>query len=251
MRVEGEDGVGALDHRLVAEVDAVEGPDRDRARARLGVRQGCDLDAHRSASATAGTSSATRSTASSAARLLDPERADRGAAQVRAVGVAEGLDQGADVGPGRALDLVVGEPAVAGEQLGAVDLDVAQRRLHHLAAVGLAVEALAADPHRRGHRHALAHGPGRQLQRLRKLAGLGQLAVGVAGAGAPAEPGRRQVGLRQADEEALQAGRRGRAGSAAGRSRRGRGCRRGRLCSRARAGPRATTSCEVTPAGLS
>src|SRR5262249_15499514 len=36
-------------------------------------------------------------------------------------------------------------------------------------------------------------------------AGLRQLAVGVAGAGAPAEPSRRQVGLRQADEEALQA----------------------------------------------
>ena len=33
VRVEGEDGVGALDHRLVAEVDAVEGADRDVARA--------------------------------------------------------------------------------------------------------------------------------------------------------------------------------------------------------------------------
>ena len=39
MRVEGEDGVGALDHRLVAEVDAVEGADRDLARPRLGVGQ--------------------------------------------------------------------------------------------------------------------------------------------------------------------------------------------------------------------
>ena len=32
VRVEGEHGVGVVDHRLVAEVDAVEGPDRDVAR---------------------------------------------------------------------------------------------------------------------------------------------------------------------------------------------------------------------------
>ena len=39
VRVEGEHRVGALDHRLVAAVDAVEGADRDVARARLGVGQ--------------------------------------------------------------------------------------------------------------------------------------------------------------------------------------------------------------------
>ena len=168
VRVEGEDGVGAVDHRLVAEVDAVEGADRDVARARLGVGQRGDLDAHRIASATAGTSSATRSTADLLARVLDPEGADRGAPQLRAVGVVEGLEQGADVGPGRALDLVVGVAVLAGEQLGAVDLDVALGRLHHLAAVGLLVEPLAADPDRRGHRHPLADGAGRQLQRSRQ-----------------------------------------------------------------------------------
>ena len=65
VRVEGEDRVGALDHRLVAEVDAVEGADRDVARPRLGVGQRGDPHAHRSASATAGTSSATRSAGSS------------------------------------------------------------------------------------------------------------------------------------------------------------------------------------------
>ena len=37
--VEGEDGVGSLDHRLVAPVDAVEGADRDLARPRLGIGQ--------------------------------------------------------------------------------------------------------------------------------------------------------------------------------------------------------------------
>jgi len=63
--VEGEDRIGAVDHRLVAEVDAVEGADRDPARAWLGVGQRGDLDAHRSASRTAGTSSATRSAGTS------------------------------------------------------------------------------------------------------------------------------------------------------------------------------------------
>ena len=43
VRVEGEDRVGALDHRLVAAVDAVEGADRDVARPRLGVGQRGDL----------------------------------------------------------------------------------------------------------------------------------------------------------------------------------------------------------------
>ena len=46
VRVEGEHRVGALDHRLVAAVDAVEGADRDVARPRLGVGQRGDLDAH-------------------------------------------------------------------------------------------------------------------------------------------------------------------------------------------------------------
>ena len=39
MGVEGQDGVGVVDHRLVAEVDAVEGPDRDVPVAGLGVGQ--------------------------------------------------------------------------------------------------------------------------------------------------------------------------------------------------------------------
>ena len=37
VRVEGEDGVGVVDHGLVAEVDPVEGADRHVARARLGI----------------------------------------------------------------------------------------------------------------------------------------------------------------------------------------------------------------------
>ena len=208
VRVEGEDGVGVVDHRLVAEVDAVEGPDRDVARPRLGVGQRGDPDAHRSAAATAGTSSATRSTSTSLAGVLDPEGPDRGAAQLRAVGVAERLDQGADVGPGRALDLVVGA-AVAGWR--AARPGGPRRR------------ARASRPPRRGgpscrgarrrpappRSSAPAGAPSRSAAPASPgtRAGLGQLAVGVAGAGAPAEPGRRQVGLRQADQEALQPGR--------------------------------------------
>src|ERR1700710_275552 len=149
-----------------------------------------------------------------AARLLDPERADRDPAQARAVGVVERLDQGPHVGAGTAFDLVVGALAVAvrflagSEQFGPVHLDVADRRGDGLAAVGLLVEPLAADADRRGHRHLLAHGPGRQLQRVGDRPGLCQLAVRVAGARGPAQPRGRQVGLRQADEEALQARRR-------------------------------------------
>ena len=65
MRVEGEDGVGVVDHHLVAEMDAIEGADRDVARPRLRVGQRGDLDAHRSAIPTAGTISATRAAGSS------------------------------------------------------------------------------------------------------------------------------------------------------------------------------------------
>ncbi len=65
MGIEGEDRVGVVDHRLVAAMDAVEGADRDVAGARLGVGQQGDREAHRSASAAAGTSSATCSRLSS------------------------------------------------------------------------------------------------------------------------------------------------------------------------------------------
>ena len=192
-------------------VDAVEGADRDPARARLGVGQRGDLDlggTQRSASPAAGTSSPTRSRSISSpasSTLNGPIAVRRSSA---AVGVAEGLDQGADVGAGGAFDLVAGRVAlVAVEQLGPVDVDLALGRLDDLAPVGLPVEPLAADPDRGGHRQPLADPAGRQLERLGHAPGLGQLAVGIAGARAPAEPGRGQVGLRQAGEEALDPGR--------------------------------------------
>ena len=67
MRIEGQHRVRLVDHRLVAEVDAVEGADRDAARARLGVGQPRHLDLRhqRIASAAAGISSPTRSTETS------------------------------------------------------------------------------------------------------------------------------------------------------------------------------------------
>ena len=47
VRFEGEHGVGALDDLAMADVNAVEGADRDPARARLGLAQRGDGDAHR------------------------------------------------------------------------------------------------------------------------------------------------------------------------------------------------------------
>ena len=51
------------------------------------------------------------------AGVLHPEGTDRRAAQVGAVGVLEGLDQGPDVGADRALDRVAGRLPVAPQQL--------------------------------------------------------------------------------------------------------------------------------------
>src|SRR5262245_8836543 len=49
--------------------------------------------------------------------ILDPERAHRDPPEIRAISVLERLDQGADVGPRAALDLVVGEMVIADEFL--------------------------------------------------------------------------------------------------------------------------------------
>src|SRR5689334_988120 len=140
------------------------------------------------------------------AGVLDPEGADGGATQLGAVGVLEGLYQAADVGAGGAFDLIAGVLGAAVEQLGTVNLNLALGSLDHLAAMRLAVEALAADPHRRGHRHPLQHRARRQLERCGETARLGQLSLGVARAGAPAEPRAGDIGLRQRHQEALQAG---------------------------------------------
>ena len=175
---------------------------------------GISLLHYRRASPAAGTSSPTRSRPIHQlpilpllADVLDPEGADRRPPQLRAVGVVEGLEQGSDVGAGRALDLIAGLVALMAEQLGAVDVDLAFGGVDDLAAVGLLIEALAADADGRGHRQLLADGAGRQTQRVGEASGLGQLAVGVAGARAPAQLRGRQVGLRQPRDEALDAGR--------------------------------------------
>src|SRR5215217_7348263 len=73
------------------------------------------------------------------ARVLDPEAADRRASQLRAVGIVQRLDQSADVGAGRAFDLVARLLAVAVEQLCPVDVHLSLGRLDDLAAVGLLV----------------------------------------------------------------------------------------------------------------
>ena len=153
VRLEGEHGVGAVDHLAVAEVHAVELADRDVARAALGIGEPGDL--HVARNPTTGLSSAVRPRLGErdqavarraaarcpsagagdghavprAARRVARERhrgqevervaerhdplrvgvgdvevADRGAAQLEAVGVAEVGDQRAHVGARAALD---------------------------------------------------------------------------------------------------------------------------------------------------
>ena len=97
VRLEGEDGVGALDHLPVADVDAVEGADRDLARPGLGVGQRGDLDAHRSASATAGRALAHRDRRL-ARRRPRRRRANRGPAQRPRSRRRRARDQAAHVG---------------------------------------------------------------------------------------------------------------------------------------------------------
>ena len=212
---------------------------------------GGDLDAHRTASATAGTSSATRSTGIRVAGVLDPERADRDAAQIRAVGVAEGLDQRAHVGAGRALDLVVGE---------LVARPKAARR------GGPRRRGAASPPFRRG--GPCCRGARRRPAPRRSSAPAGARSRSAARArpGSRRSRSARRRGRRcsSASRAAQWPGRSsaarrgsaaaaspGRAGSAAGRWRRGRACRRARPCTPRSRRTAATTSCEVTPAGLS
>ena len=66
----------------------------------------------------------------SAVAIRHLERADRGPAQRLAVGVLQGLDQGADVGARRALDLEAGALVVALDQLGPMDGHRPGRGLH-------------------------------------------------------------------------------------------------------------------------
>ena len=105
VRVEGEHGVGVVDHRRWPRWTPSKVPIATWRGARLGVGQRGDLDlAHRPpTSAAPPLRAGTRaprpgSQVELARRRPRRERADRGAPQLRAVGVAEGLDQGADVG---------------------------------------------------------------------------------------------------------------------------------------------------------
>ena len=241
--IEGEHGVGALDHRLVAAVDAVEGADRDLARPRLGVGQRGDLDAHRSAS-----SQRLRQPPGPArrpARARSPRRRPRsGRARSRCAAAPRSRRPRASrSGCGRRCrpstrsrsGRVAALAARAAPPGRPRPRAPASRPSRHGEPCGRGARRRPAPP--RSSARAGAPVPVGSSRELGTPPGLGQLPVGIAGAGAPAEPGRRQVGLRQAGEEALQPGRRARAGSAAGRSRTGRGFPRGPPCSRARAGP--------------
>ena len=96
--IEGEDRVGGVDHLPVAQVDAVEGADRDVAGAQLRVGQSGDLDAHRSTGLGDQLGDAVQSQLLTG--VLDLEGADRGATQRGAEGVLQRLEQGSNVGPG-------------------------------------------------------------------------------------------------------------------------------------------------------
>ena len=172
VRLEGEHRVGALDHLAVADVDAVEGADRDLARAPLGLGEGRDRDAHRRQTLPARDGrarSVERDRPLRLVGLLDRERADRGPPQLGAVGVAEVGDQAADVGARRALDLELGlarRRARAARSGARSTSRSGSSKL--LAAARAPVGALAADLDRRVGGRALADLPGRQLERARR-----------------------------------------------------------------------------------
>ena len=173
--------------------------------------------------------------------------------QLDAVGVAEVGDQRAHVGARRALDRERRALAVAPELLEARHLDLALGHLDDLTGARQRVGALAADLDRRVGRRALRDATRRQLQRL-----LGHVARARS-----RPPGRRW-------STCSPAARRSRSASAAPSGSAGRACRgrRARAAGRSRTGPAcpawptftplpsrrrtfATTSCDVTPAGLS
>ena len=150
MRVEGEHGVGPLDHLPVADVHAVEGADRDVGAGASAFGVWCQrmvdllmlIGGHSSAQTASATGPVTATEARAgtprlgrggrpvrsarsgvSSQRLDPKGADRASGRSSlAVGVAERLDQGPDVGARRALDLEAGAlVAVAVDQVGAVD----------------------------------------------------------------------------------------------------------------------------------
>ena len=188
------------------------------------------------------------------ARAVEPQVADGRSPQLLAVGVAERLDQGPHVGPRGAFDPKPGPsspPRRAARRGGSSTSRGRASRSPRRD--GPLVEPLAADLDRRGHRRrAGSIVPVGSSSRSGTLPGLGQLAVGVAGARAPAEPRRGHVGLRAPEHVALQARRAAEEhDQQAGRERVER-ARRGRPAVLAALAPDpATTSCEVTPAGLS
>ena len=183
--------------------------------------------------------------------LLDAERADRGAAQLGSRR-RRGRDQAADVGARRALDLELGRVALAAEQLGAVDGHDPRRHLDLLAAARPLVGALAADLDRRVDRRALADLAGRQLELARASTPVSVISP----SGSPvvetrAEARGRTVGLRQAHEARLLARRRRPSRTISRPVANGSSVPAWPTLHAVRALARATTSCEVTPAGLS
>ena len=172
------------------------------------------------------------------ARVVEPERADRGAAQLRAVGVAERPRPGSarrSPTSTRSRSRARRRRARAARR-GWISTS-ASRALDLLPAARLACRGARRRPaRRRSSAGAARSAPVGSSSSLGHAAGLLELAVGIAGARAPAEPRGRDVGLGERRARSAAGASRPRAGRSAGRSRRGRASRRGRRVPRARGG---------------
>ena len=184
----------------------------------------------------------------------------RGAPQLLAVGVAEVGDQAAHVGARASTRSRNAAPlAVAPALVEAVDLDLALGQLDASPGARQRVGAPAADLDRRVGRRALAHAARRAASGrppgTRPVCG--DLALGIAGGRDRAEPRGRPRRSWAAPSGSAGRAWRGRPAPAAGRWRTDRACPAwptfgpAARCTPSARRIRATTSCEVIPAGLS
>ena len=183
------------------------------------------------------------------------EPTDRGPPQRLAVRVAERRDQAAHVGPGRALDHKPSPLALPPPLLEAIHVHLALGQLHRLPGPRKRVGPPASDLDRRERRRTLAHeARGKREIAGRDDAGHRDLALGVPRVRHRAEPRGRLIAFGQGHQKALHPG------GATDQDQQqpgGEWIERAGMADLDSRAPqraahlRATTSCEVTPAGLS
>ena len=193
-------GLGGGEHGPVAEVDAVEGPDRDGTRPPLQLaRAVCDLHPPILASASSGGTSRSGS-ASLTSNGPTSVRRSIDAVPAQLVGNRAHVRAGADA------QVEPGDAALVRDDLELVDPRAANRHLDLLTAAVQPVGALSADLHRRGRRDAqldlAAQSRDAPLELLvvRRIQALDDLALPVAGVRARGQIDVRQVALVQPDE---------------------------------------------------